>query len=334
LAEGARPGLAGPEHAMWLTRLDVEQQNLLSAHAWCDHANNGSEQGLRLVYGVLPYFVSRGMLALGHRITVAALARDGAQGHNLARSRALHAAGWFCCYMGRYGEAQKHLEESQTIAREIGDQRRIAAVLPPLSLAFLGQGKLAAARQHAEEALAMEQQSGDAHQIATALNALAQVHRLAGELDAAERLYEQVVALARRLGEREVVALGLLNIAMVSIGHGIAGRAAKTLLEVIAIAEEIGSQPAAQSVLEVSAGLAASLADWQRAARFFGAAEAQAEQTGLRRDPADEAFVAPLMASARQALGGAGFDSHQLVGRMLSHREAIDDARKWLMSQP
>ena len=333
LAESARPGLAGPDQAAWLARLDLEQQNLLSAHAWCDHAEGGGERGLKFAYGIEPYFVSRGVLALGRRVVVEALARAGAQARTLARCRALHAAGWLGCYMGRYAEAQKHLEESQSIAREIGDKRRIAAVLQPLSLAFLGQGDLATARGCAEEALALEQEFGDKHQVATALNALAQIHRLEGDLDRAERLYEKVIALAREEGEREVVALGLLNVAMVLIGRGLADRATATLLNVIAIAEEINSKPAGQSVLDVSAGLAASLGDWPCAARFFGAAEAQTEQTGLHRDPADDAFLAPLIANARQALGDAAFDSHQLAGSRLSYEEALSQARGWLESR-
>jgi predicted ATPase len=333
LAEGARPGLAGPEHALWLARLDVEQQNLLSAHAWCDHADGGGERGLKLFYGVQPYFISRGILALGRQVAVEALMRPAAQAHTLARCRALHAAGWLGCYMGHYVDAQNHLKESQSIAREIGDQRRIAAVLQPLAVAFLGQGDMAMARRHADEALALEQELGDTHQIASALNLLAHVHRLEGNLDAAEPLYEQVVALSRQKGEHEVVALGMLNLAMVSIGRGLTARAATTLLEVIAIAEEIGSRPAGQSVLDVSAGLAARLADWHRAARFFGAAQAQAEQTGLRRDPADEAFVAPLMAKVRQALGDVAFASHQLAGSALSYEKAVSEALSWLRSR-
>jgi len=333
MAEGARPGLGGPEHARWLELLDVEQQNLLSAHAWCDHAKDGGDHGLKFVYGLMPYFVSRGMLALGRRVTLDALARVGAQTRGLARSRALHAAGWLCCYMGRYREAQNHLEESQAIACEMDDQRRIAAALQPLSMALLGQGDLVSARRHAEEALAMEQQFGDSHQIASALNLLAQIHRLEGNLDSAEPLYEKVVALAQQQGEREVVALGLLNIAMVLIGRGLTARAAATLLEVIAITEQTGSQPAGQSVLEVSAGLAARLGDWQRAAWLFGAAEAQAKQSGLQRDPADEAFVNALMTKARRALGDAIFESHQLAGTMVPCTDAISQAHRWLDRQ-
>ena len=36
LAEKARPELVGPEQGAWLARLDLERENLLAAHAWCD----------------------------------------------------------------------------------------------------------------------------------------------------------------------------------------------------------------------------------------------------------------------------------------------------------
>jgi hypothetical protein len=40
-----------------------------------------------------------------------------------------------------------------------------------------------------------------------------------------------------------------------------------------------------------------------RARRFFGVAEAQTALSGLHRDAADEAFLAPLIAKTREAMG-------------------------------
>jgi hypothetical protein len=102
------------------------------------------------------------------------------------------------------------------------------------------------------------------------------------------------------------------------------------LLEALAIADEIGSMPAAQSVLEVSSGLAALNEEWERAAVFFGAAEAQAAKTGLRRDPADEAFLAPLIASAQAALGSAAFATAAAAGHALTYEDAMAKVRAWL----
>ena len=262
LAERARPELVGPEQRQWLARLGLEWENLLAAHAWCDRAEQGAESGVRLVYAVKPYWFNRGLLSLGHRLTVEALEREGAQGRNLARCRVLADAGQYCSFMGRYREAQAHLAESLAIAREIEDTRMIARVLQPLGMASLGQGDVAAARGYLQEALALARKLGDKRELAGAINALAQLHRIQGDLEAAEPLYDQVVALARELGDREIIAVGLLNLAMASLGRGANDRARTVLLEALAIAEEIGSRPAGQSVVEVGAGLAALRQEW------------------------------------------------------------------------
>ncbi|MGH8714907.1 MAG: ATP-binding protein [Casimicrobiaceae bacterium] len=330
LAEAAKPELVGPRQGVWLSRLDLERENILSAHAWCDRADGGSEPGLRLASAVKRYWLNRGLMDLGHRVTVEALARAGAQTRNLARCRGLFDSGQVGYFMGRYVEAQQYLEESLAIAREIEDRAMVAMVLQPLGMACLGRGDAANARRYLEEALALAEEQGDRRQVAAALNALAQFHRLEGRLDRAQPLYQKVLELARALEDRESIAIGLLNLAMASIGRGAGSRVSEMLIEVLAIAEEIGSKPAGQSALEVSAGLAALREDWERAARFYGVAEEQARKTGLRRDPADEAFVAPLIAMARDVLGTAAFSVAEASGRALPYGEAMAQARQWL----
>ena len=330
LAEKARPELVGPHQGAWLARLDLERENLLTAHAWCDKTEKGAELGLRLVHAVKPYWLNRGLLGLGHRVTMEALTRAGAQEHSLARWGGLADAGQLTFFMGHYAEARKYLEESLGIARAIGDTRSVAAVLQPLGMACLGQGDVPTARGHLQEALTLARELGNKRELAAAINALAQLHRMEGELDAAEPLYEQFLTLARDLRDREIIAIGLLNLAMVSIGRGAGERAREMLLEVLSIAEEIGSKAAGQSLLDVAAGLGALREKWERTALFFGAAEAQTGQTGLHRDPADEAFLTPLIAMARAALGPAAFGAAEVAGHSLSYNEAITEARAWL----
>jgi hypothetical protein len=153
---------------------------------------------------------------------------------------------------------------------------------------------------------------------------------LNGDLDAAEPLYQQCVAQARELGDSEVVAVGLLNLAMVAMARGRAERARNCLLEVVALAAETGSRITIQSALEAAAGLAAVRGEWEHAARFFGAADAQTAFTGAQRDPADEAFLQPLIAAARQALGEQRFRLVQASGGTLLSQDAVADARAWL----
>jgi predicted ATPase/class 3 adenylate cyclase len=328
LAEQARPKLFGSEQVTWLARLDAELENLLAAHGWCASAVDGPELGLRLAYAIKPYWLNRGLLTLGHRVTDEALRLSPAR--NVARCRGLTGAGQLSYFMGRYEDARRYLEESLGVARDIGDARTVAAVLQPLGMACLGQGDIDTARRHLEEGFSLARGLGNKREITAATNALAQLHRTLGEPDAAEPLYESALALARDLGDREYVALVMLNLAMVAVARGSTERARSLLVDVHSIGEEIGSKAVGQCMLDVCAGLASYRTEWACAARFFGAAEVQAEHTGLRRDPADEVFVAPLIAKARDGLGAAAFAAAEQSGRGLSYEQAMAAACCWL----
>ena len=105
-----------------------------------------------------------------------------------------------------------------------------------------------------------------------------------------------------------IAAVGLLNLAMVAIGRDAADRARAMLLEVLAIAAEIGSRPAGRACSTSAPAWRRRRGDWERGARLLRrGGGADRRRPGLHRDPADEAFLAPLVARARAALGEAGF---------------------------
>jgi predicted ATPase/DNA-binding winged helix-turn-helix (wHTH) protein len=330
LAEKARTEITGPAQALWLARLDLERENLLTAHAWCGEIAEGAELGLRLAYAVKAYWVNRGLMELGFRLTLDALSRSRVTDRSTARCGALFIAGQLACFMGRYADARLYLEESLAIARELGDPLRIAQPLQPLGAACLGQGDLATARRHLEEALSNARISGRKREVAAALNMLAQLYRVEGQLDTAELLFESVIATARELGDIESIAIVLLNRAMIAISRHGAEAAGQMLLETIAMNEEIGSKAVAQSVLEASCGLAVLRQEWPQAAHFYGAAESLSAQTGIHRDPADNAFLEPRVASARQAMGAAAFAAAESEGRALAYDDAMARARDWI----
>jgi len=117
---------------------------------------------------------------------------------------------------------------------------------------------------------------------------------------------------------------------MVAIGRGSPQRAREVLVEAMQIAAGIGSKPACRSALDVAVGLAALLEDWTRAARIYGAAQVELEQTGVRRETADEAFLVPVVAKAREALGESAFAAAEHEGRVLAFEESIAATRAWL----
>jgi tetratricopeptide (TPR) repeat protein len=278
------------------------------------------------------YWLFCGLLGLGYRITREALACPSAHESRELRCEALLDAGQLASFMARYAEAQDYLEESLAIARDLDDKGRISAVLQPLGLALLGRGELRAARRHLQEGLELAEKLGVPREVAGALTALAQTARTEGDLATADPLYERVLAIARSAGNMDIIAVSLLNLAMVAVAREANERARELLLEVLEIVDQSGLKPAAQSLLEVSAGLAAARGEWRDGARFFGAAESQTAETGLHRDPADEAFLAPFIARTREHLGAAGFAEADAAGRSLDYAQAIGELRRWLQS--
>jgi len=333
LLESTLPRLFGPRQGMWLAELDLERENVLAAHAWSERADDGAALDLRLAHVMRQYLTNRGLMKLALQLTHEALARPGSERRDAARSRACFDAGWVCCGMGQYAAALAVLEEGLGIARETGDMERVARILQPLGFAALGQGNRGAARGYLEEAVVLAREQGDRREIAAAQNALAQFHRSGGDLALAQALYEQVLAITRELGDRESTGIAELNLAMVAVDRGDEAQARALLQDALSLGVETGSKPVGQSVIEVAAGLAAATHRWERGAFFFGIAEAQNTLTGMSRDPADEAFLAPLMAKARADLGADAFSAAERDGAALSWDDAIVAVRAFL-SEP
>ena len=322
--------LLGPEQRTWMLRLDAELENLLAAHRWCDHAENGGERGLWLVGALRGYWLHRGLLELGSRVTEEALSRSHAPRQGLQRCWALQAAGWLSFWMGDYAKSRVYADESMDVAREAGHRPSMAFVLILKGMVCETQGDRDAALAHIEEAIVLSRAVGEPHQLAQALHALGELHRAHGNLDAAQPLYEEALSLQRKLGDSYESAICLLNLARVAIQRGSAESARTMLLEALGIAAGIGSRLVGQFVLDITAWLAAVVGDPQSAARFFGAAESQLRQTAYHREAVDEAPMVPVIARTRMTLGAQAFAAAETAGRALDYDDATTEVRAWL----
>ena len=327
LAQKARPELVGPQQRAWLERLDAERNNVLAAHAWCDDATNGATRDLELLSATRRYWIFSGALEIGYRLATEALARAGAQAANLARCQALFDLGQIASYMGRYSESRRHLEQSLAIAREIGDERRMAVALQPLAIACMDHGELDRAHEYLASNLAIGRSLGDRREIATAVNALGQLHRMQMNLDEAERHYRDTLSIGRELDDPEIMPAALVNLASVAMLRRDVHEARALTRQALQLA---ASQTAVQSVLDACAALAAGSGDCASAAFFFGAADAQMQRTGLRRDPADAAFLEPLLNGTRSGLGEGAWETAERLGRDADPGVAKERVRRWL----
>ena len=329
-AERVAPQLVSRDQLDWLERLDHERENFLAAHAWCDHAAGGARMGLRLVFALLVYFRSRGLLVLQHRVASEALARPGAQERDVDRCRALLAAGEPAYFLGRYADTQAYAQTSLDIAREVGDDASIAAASRLLGYASIARGDRAQAIAQFEAAVAVARQMGDRLQLSGSLNGLAELHRAAGRPAEALPIYEEALALHGELGDRGGCAVGFVNLAVTHLLLGDADRARDLLREGMAVAAALGSRRSAVTQLDGVMGLAATLGQWHVAARLHGAVDSASASMGFQREPTDEAFVAPLLARARAALPVGAFDAAVTEGRAMPFDAAFAQAQAWL----
>jgi predicted ATPase/DNA-binding SARP family transcriptional activator len=330
LAETARPHLAGAQQAEWLARLDAERENLLAAFARSAALDDGADLGARFVHSLRPHWMRRGLMAVALESATQVLSRPGMEIRDERRCETLFHAGLICNFSGCWSAAREHLSECLEIARETGNSILEAAVLQQLGRTCFELEDQDAARVFLEQGVALAERLGDPRETAWACNSLAQCLRLEGQTGAAKSLYERALAIARELGDKEQIAIFLLNLAMLSVSSLAFNYARQMLREALAIVETTGSRPVGQSVIEVCAGLAAANADWQVSAGFYGAAEEHSRITGLRRDATDQAFLAPLIAKTRQALGADEFADAEAVSSKLPFREVLREAGCWL----
>ena len=330
LAEQVAPHLVGREPGKWFERLDVERDNLLAAHAWCDQAEQFAEPGLRLAFSLWMYLRHRVLFSLGRRITLEALARPGAQTHSQLRCRALWTAGEFCYFRGLYGECRARAQESLAIARELGDDEKASEALCLSGYAEFGLGDLAAAQRLMEEALATARGLSQKRPLERALTALGNLYSATGEPERAVPLFEESLRLARVRGDLGATAINLSNLAWTLLNRAEAQRAVALVCEGLAIAEEIGSKRAVIALLSGTKQLAAHFGEWSRAATFEGARRALTDHADWHREPFDQAVEALFEARIRKALDNAQLVAADRTGRALSCEDAIALARAWL----
>ena len=334
LAEEAEPELSGRKHAEWLVRLKAELDNLLQALAWCDHAEDRRDLGLRLAYALRDFWFYTGITELGHQATLAALERAGAAQRNTVRARALVGAGSLSRSVGRYDEANEHLVEALSIAREIGDHKLVAKILLILGILAHDHDRGASALALLEESLTLARDLGDSMPVARALNGMGEVYRAAGNLEAAQPLYEESLALGQEQEDVVMITTVADNLARVFISQGAPERARDLILEVLTLSSAAGSKWTGLCVFDVTAGLGAVATDWTFAARMRGAAEARVKDMKYKRDRPDEEFLASWTARMREALGDAEYIAAFESGYALSHEQAVAEALAWLRKSP
>jgi predicted ATPase len=218
-AEASEPLLDGPQELEWLSRLEMDYENLRAALEWA--MKNDIIIALRLGTALPPFWNRHGYVIEGHRMLSEAVARakalPPAQGNAAAERtailvRALNAIGLLGFSKGDFLGAVQVFEEVVALARQIGEKRSLSQALSYLVNAsvYLGFGERGYSL--AEEALQLARELGDKSLLGMALiNMAGTVAMEKGNSRTAQAYGEEGLQLLKEQGNQWAIAYALLG---------------------------------------------------------------------------------------------------------------------------
>ena len=322
LAEAIEPRINTAERVRWLSRLDVEYDNLRAALRWSAETGH-TETELRLCYAVYWFWFHRGYWSEGRGWFCDALERSTGEGRSKARGKAMAYDGMLAWIMGDHPAALARLSESAAIHREAGDPLDLARALRFLMME-LNESDPAAARRAAEEGVSIyREHAHHGFDLAMTLASAGIVVLVQGDHPAARAYFEESIALCRKLRDSWALALPLRNLGITAFRQGDYEEAASYLKESLSVIRELREKWFISRSLESLAQVLCAQGCHARAARLFGAGEAMREAVGASimaayRDDYDRSVVA-----ARAALGDESFRAASAEGRAMTPDQAI-----------
>jgi predicted ATPase len=362
LVLAAEPELTRANQALWLNRLDEENDNIRAALTWA-LASGEVELGLQLAGALVRFWSTRGLMGEGrHWLADALAASEGVSPGTLAK--AYFASGYAALGEGDFVPAKDAFERSLELAREVADRSAEAATLAQLAWLAMSAGQYEEASELAEKSTELATETGDKLTASGALSTLAEIAAANDDYEEAVRLFERGLALRRGLGDKRLIANSLLRLGRAELTRGDDDRATALLEEGLALARQVrdtwsisvavanlgrvqlrtnGDPARAHALLveglklardrndkrvaaECVQGLAAVNAIEGRAreaARLFAAAELLLEATGAALSPAEEAIRDQFLTPLQTGLGEPAFATEWEAGRSLSPEEVV-----------
>ena len=323
LADQAYPELISSRQTQWLSRLEIEHDNIRSVLEWSQHDN--IDLGLHLCAAIWRFWVIRCNFSEGRTWleTFISLAPAPIE----ARSRVLHAAAVFAVYQGDYQAGQVHLDESLSISELQGNKRGMATGLNELGLIAVYQGDYPVARQLLEKSLVIKRQLGDEWLIANSYVNLGLVSSYQNDYISAYTLHQESLNIFRALGETSGIAIAYSNLGHVSLRLGRLDEARAMQSESLLLFNKVGDIDGVTECLERLAMVANATEDPSRAARLFGAASVSRIEAGTSLPQFEKAEYDRELLMTRQTLESETFNKAWAEGQAMTLAQAIAYAR-------
>jgi tetratricopeptide (TPR) repeat protein len=331
-AEGAEQQFQGPDHGLWLDRLEADRANFRSAIDYLAEAGD-REAEVRLAAALWLLWYHRGPLHEGVNRLEAALA---AAQHVEASVRAAahtHATllNWT---MGAGDRALAHATTAVKLARDSGasDYLPWALYFHALVLGWDSQD-WDTAIPLTEEAVELARVAGPKRVgwlLPIALGDLGTMVALQGDHERGITLIEEALAQHQALGHHFGAGVRIAELALVDQLAGRSAQAAARYAESLRLLERAGDEMSAAMPMAGLVGLAADRGLHCSAARMLGILEALRDRIGVGSQHGPPAIWYPVREqgerAARETLGAEDFQESFEAARRLSLVEARSEA--------
>jgi predicted ATPase/class 3 adenylate cyclase len=293
--------LPRPDRGSWLTRLDLEHDNIRTALERSLEAD--PELALRIAGRMWQFWLWRAYLAEGRRWLDQALA--GAPGRTELQAAGLLGAGVLSMRSGAPREGIRLAEQALEIYRELGDLPMSCWTLQAIGVPTFGQDDLAGAERIYRDSLELATEAGFEPGRAAAMQSLGVIRWHRGEREETEALLQESLGLFRSLAKMSdfappmldvgeflvpepetaglrivfqetfssfqdipcptAVGYVLANLGMIARGDGDHGRARTFLEEALSVFEDLGDERAIGHALGRLGNLATAEGDYERA---------------------------------------------------------------------
>jgi len=367
-AKEASRGLAGPQQADWVMRVEADLDNMRTAMALSLAGGVDAVIAVKFAVAMQGFWTLRGYLTEGRKLVAAALALPAIQASDVAQAWALYVGAALAAVQSDHAEARLMLETCLALRRRLGNPVEIAATLSTLSLARLQQGDVVGAGEVEREALGIFRQLGDRFGEAIGLLHLAQIDLRLGNDERALEHLGQGLAIAREIGNQEIEGECELVLGQVSFEAGDLEQACLHFKRSLTVCREAGDKHGEANAmrwlgkadvergdaasarrrldaalqtfrafemrdeliggLEDHAGVALAEGRAENAVRLAATATAMRERLSLSRPPRHERRWQRLLIALERALPGASYDEAWSTG----HAMDVDQALKIALS--
>ncbi len=235
LVETLEPQSTGSQQSLWFERLEAEHHNLRAVLNWAFERDE-LELALRVAGAVWKFWQIHGYLSEGYAWLERILTQARAQHSRLRRPegaqaylKALWAGGWTAFVYSAFEQAERHFQEGEQLARQVGELRS-------LGLALHGRGAIA---------------------------------RLRGKHDEADALYAESLPLFEQAGDQEHVAWTWHNFGITEWYRGNYAQALPPLERGADLFRALGQRFALAESLRLLGGVARDLGDYSQAMQFY-----------------------------------------------------------------